>query len=98
VARSGASWRACCPTSSPGRRRSPASTSPYPPHDAHLRHWTAPASHRWADAAGERAYLAERYRHLFHFRVELDVGHDDREVEFHDRLDACREITPAGAD
>lgn len=43
--------------------------------------------HRWADAPDRRSYLTERHRHLFHVRVDVDVTHDDREVEFHDLLD-----------
>ncbi len=27
-------------------------------------------------------FLANEHRHIFHFRVELQVWHDDREVEF----------------
>lgn len=28
------------------------------------------------------SYLAERHRHVFHFVVEIAVGHGDRAVEF----------------
>lgn len=28
------------------------------------------------------SFLANEHRHIFHFRVELEVFHDDREVEF----------------
>tara|TARA_R100000353_G_scaffold155510_1_gene114400 strand:- start:625 stop:1002 length:378 start_codon:yes stop_codon:yes gene_type:complete len=27
-------------------------------------------------------FLANEHRHIFHFRIELQVWHDDREVEF----------------
>ena len=35
--------------------------------------------HQWKDAT---SYLRYPHRHMFHFRVELSVSHDDREVEF----------------
>lgn len=51
-----------------------------------VRHRVA-GFHRWPQASGKREYLAERHRHLFHVEVEVEVGHDNREVEFHDLLD-----------
>lgn len=42
--------------------------------------------HYWPDAPAERAYLRDSHRHLFHVSAELEVGHDDREVEFHDLM------------
>lgn len=56
--------------------------------------WHAAGFHAWPLAAGPRSYLAARHRHVFHFRVELDVYHDGRDVEFHDLLDDCRAMTP----
>lgn len=53
--------------------------------------FTAPGFHRWKDAPPHRAYLGERHRHLFHVEARLTVKHDDREVEFHDLLDFCRD-------
>ena len=29
------------------------------------------------------SYLGDVHRHLFGFRVEIEVFHDDREIEFH---------------
>jgi hypothetical protein len=52
--------------------------------------WDQVGFHRWPDAPAGRDYLAARHRHLFHFRVELVVMHDDREVEFHDLLDLAK--------
>lgn len=46
--------------------------------------------HQWPGATGRRAYLADRHRHKFHFRVEMPVAHCEREVEFHDLLDDAR--------
>jgi hypothetical protein len=48
--------------------------------------------HRYPDAATnpelatgdwlDVSFLASPHRHIFHFRVELEVFHDDRDVEF----------------
>lgn len=47
--------------------------------------------HHWPGAKGQRAYLSSRHRHKFFIEVELEVFHDDREVEFHDLLDNVRD-------
>lgn len=39
-------------------------------------------NHRYADAPKEVAYLRNLHRHLFNYEVELEVYHDDRELEF----------------
>lgn len=39
--------------------------------------------HRYPDAPDEVAYLRDRHRHVFKFRVAISVFHDDREIEFH---------------
>lgn len=56
--------------------------------------WTAPGFHNWPDAPEHRSYLGVRHRHLFHFRIDLDVMHDERDIEFHDLLDIGRKSTP----
>jgi len=40
--------------------------------------------HKWPDAVEHPGveFLANEHRHMFHFRVDLQVFHDDREVEF----------------
>lgn len=38
--------------------------------------------HRYAQAPQEVLYLRNPHRHMFHYRVELEVYHDDRELEF----------------
>ena len=40
--------------------------------------------HRWPDADQFEGieFLAHPHSHMFHFRVELQVFHDDRDVEF----------------
>lgn len=52
--------------------------------------------HRWPGATGQRAYLEERHRHMFHWTVMLEVFHHDREVEYHDLLDFCQINAPCG--
>jgi hypothetical protein len=39
--------------------------------------------HHWPGAPGAVAYLRDMHRHRFRFRVEAEVGHDNRDVEFH---------------
>lgn len=38
--------------------------------------------HRWPNAPTEVEFLTNRHRHMFHVRVEVEVFHDDRDVEF----------------
>ena len=38
--------------------------------------------HRYKDAPAEVAYLRALHRHVFNYEVELEVYHDDRELEF----------------
>jgi hypothetical protein len=40
------------------------------------------ALHRWPEAKGEVAYLAHPHRHEFHARVDMEVRHEDRDIEF----------------
>lgn len=60
--------------------------------------WRATGFHRWPAASGERDYLAARHRHVFHYRAELDVTHNDRDIEFHDLLDACHDVASEGVE
>ncbi|MCB8837018.1 hypothetical protein [Aurantimonas sp. VKM B-3413] len=39
--------------------------------------------HCWPDAPEGTHYLRHPHRHVFHFRVWIEVFHGDREVEFH---------------
>lgn len=59
-----------------------------------------PGWHAWDGAPHHRAYLGQSHRHLFHFEVQMDVLHGNREVEFHDLLDQSRavlkQLAPAG--
>jgi len=53
--------------------------------------------HRYP-AAGEDprlqdvSYLASKHRHLFKFRVEIEIFHNDRELEFHQVLNYCESL------
>lgn len=38
--------------------------------------------HSYPDAPSDVAFLRQPHRHMFHFRVEIEVFHDDREIEF----------------
>ena len=38
--------------------------------------------HCWPDAPAEVNFLRHRHRHMFHVKVEMEVHHDDRELEF----------------
>jgi len=38
--------------------------------------------HRYPDAPEGVEFLRNLHRHMFHFRVEIEVFHDDRDIEF----------------
>jgi hypothetical protein len=56
--------------------------------------------HAWSEAPPELVYLRSRHRHLFTFKLEARVGHDDRQIEFHQLQRAGRyfvgELFPHG--
>lgn len=37
-------------------------------------------------------YLASKHRHLFKFKVEIEIFHNDRELEFHQVLNYCESL------
>lgn len=39
--------------------------------------------HFYPDAPKEVDYLKDRHRHLFKFKVKIEVWHNDRNIEFH---------------
>lgn len=61
-----------------------------------IARFQVPGFHCWANASGDRAYLADRHRHLFHVEARIELFGDDRELEFHDFLDFCRASFPGG--
>lgn len=38
--------------------------------------------HRWKDAPDDVAFLRDFHRHVFHVKIGVEVGGDNREVEF----------------
>ena len=38
------------------------------------------------------SYLAARHRHLFKFNVQIEIFHNDRELEFHQVLTYCESL------
>lgn len=52
--------------------------------------------HNWPNAPETRKYLADKHRHMFYVNVTIQVVHTEREIEFHDLLDFCKENFPGG--
>jgi len=46
--------------------------------------------HHWEGATGKREYLKHSHRHRFIFTVVIEVFENDREIEFHDFLEFCK--------
>lgn len=40
------------------------------------------AFHRWVDAPDKVRFLRDFHRHVFNVKLMVDVGHDNRDVEF----------------
>jgi len=38
--------------------------------------------HRWPEAPDEVAFMRDLHRHVFHVRADIEVFHDDRDIEF----------------
>lgn len=57
------------------------------------RYPAAESDPRLADVS----YLGQRHRHLFKFRVSIEVWHTDRELEFHQVLNYCESLFSTGA-
>lgn len=51
----------------------------------------------WDKQLTDVSYLAHRHRHLFKFRVSIEVWHNDRELEFHQVLNYCESLFSTGA-
>ena len=43
-------------------------------------------------ALADVSYLGERHRHLFKFNVQIEIFHNDRELEFHQVLNYCESL------
>lgn len=48
--------------------------------------------HCYPFAPEDVSYLRQLHRHLFKFRVEIEVFHDERDIEFHQFLKLCKEF------
>lgn len=53
--------------------------------------------HKYPQAATDStlsdvSYLGDRHRHLFKFKVQIEVFHNDRELEFHQVLNFCESL------
>ena len=44
--------------------------------------FTKEGIHRYPDAPEDVSFLRNPHRHIFHFRVDIDVFHNDRDIEF----------------
>lgn len=56
--------------------------------------FTVPGFHCWPYPREGREYLGALHRHLFFVEVQLELEHEDREIEFHDLLDFAKENFP----
>lgn len=57
--------------------------------------WTkieAPGIHSWPEAPDERKFLRSPHRHLFRITAEVEVGDENRDVEFFDLQDDLRDF------
>ena len=43
-------------------------------------------------ALADVSYLGNRHRHLFKFNVQIEIFHNDRELEFHQVLNYCESL------
>ena len=53
-------------------------------------------THCYPDAPEDVAYLRVPHRHLFKFRVEISVTHNEREIEFHQFLNWLESLYDGG--
>lgn len=44
--------------------------------------WQKEGIHKYPDAPEEVAFLRYPHRHMFHFKVQVEVFHDNRDIEF----------------
>jgi hypothetical protein len=43
-------------------------------------------------ALADVAYLGNKHRHLFKFNIQIEIFHNDRELEFHQFLNYCESL------
>jgi hypothetical protein len=55
-----------------------------------------PGIHCYPDAPEQVAYLRNPHRHVFHYQVDIQVFHDDREIEFHMFLNELKNLFDRG--
>jgi hypothetical protein len=58
--------------------------------------------HKYPDAGtnpalSDVAYLSNRHRHLFKFKIQIEIFHNDRELEFHQFLNYCESLFDSNA-
>lgn len=58
--------------------------------------------HKYPQAASDPllsdvSYLGDRHRHLFKFKVQIEIFHNDRELEFHQVLNYCESLVASRA-
>ncbi|MGH8897386.1 MAG: hypothetical protein ACRDZ4_10280 [Egibacteraceae bacterium] len=53
--------------------------------------------HHWSNAPGPEGYLRSAHRHLFLVELDLEVFHDDREIEINDAARWLGELIPTFA-
>ena len=41
-------------------------------------------------------YLASKHRHLFGFKIQIEIFHQDRDIEFHQFLNYCQSLFESG--
>lgn len=49
-----------------------------------------PGIHCYPDAPDDVSYLRSPHRHMFHFKVGVNVTHANRDIEFHQFLNWCK--------
>ena len=52
--------------------------------------------HHWPSAPEEVAFLRQRHRHVFHYKVFLNVEHNDRDLEFTLLKEELKQVVEVG--
>jgi hypothetical protein len=51
-----------------------------------------------SDTLKDVSYLGDKHRHLFKFKVWIEIFHNDRELEFHQVLNYCESLFESSID